>query len=229
VDKDWLERFSKGLFDLATRYHVDLVGGDITKGPLTITIQAHGTTPKGKMIKRSTAKAGDLVYLTENVGEALLGLRILQQKVTVKEASTEYFIDRLQRPTPRLNEGIALRDIANSAIDISDGLLADLNHILTASNLGAMIDIDKLPIDNFLEAGLTKEHATDYVLKSGDDYELCFTIPKDKIESLTHRFKKNKLNCICIGEITKTCKITLQQSGVYLSEIHSPEGHMHFS
>ena len=178
-DTDWLEQFSRGFFELASRYNVQLVGGDITQGPLSITVQAHGFVPAGKALHRQGARPGDLVCVTGSLGDAGLALHLgLTGDAALRR--------RLDYPQPRIEAGIALRDYASAAIDISDGLLADLGHLLEADALGASLRVDDLPCSaDFLSALDTvgpgsESLACDLKLSAGDDYELCFCIPEQQ-------------------------------------------------
>ncbi|UCC56963.1 MAG: thiamine-phosphate kinase [Gammaproteobacteria bacterium] len=176
-DMDWLEQFSRGFFGLASRYNVQLVGGDITRGPLNITVQAHGFVPAGQALYRQGARPGDLVCVTGSLGDAGLALHLgLTGEAPLRK--------RLDYPQPRIEAGIALRQYASAMIDISDGLLADLDHLLEADGLGALLRVDELPRSaDFLSAldaaGPGCESlARDLTLSAGDDYELCFCIPE---------------------------------------------------
>lgn len=176
ADAEWLKAFSHGLFELLSKYHVQLIGGDLTKGPLTLTLQAHGFTPAGKALTRRGAKPGDLIFVSGTLGDAALGLQIAQKKISIEPHLAQYAINRLNRPEPRVELGIALRDKAHAAIDISDGLTADLQHILTLSNVGAKLDVEKIPLSPALKS-LPFESALSLALSGGDDYELCVTVP----------------------------------------------------
>jgi thiamine-monophosphate kinase len=185
LDETWLADFSRGFFELATRHSIQLIGGDMTRGPLSITITAQGLVPKNQAIQRQGAKAGDLIYVTNDLGDAGLALSFLKYKTPVAAAHQNALLTRLNRPEPRVDIGIKLRNIASSAIDISDGLAADLGHILKKNHVGANIHVDKLPLSAALQATLSAEDAIHLALNAGDDYELCFTIhPGD--ETLLH-------------------------------------------
>jgi thiamine-monophosphate kinase len=144
-NEQWLSEFSQGLFALAKQYQVELIGGDTTRGPLTVSIQVLGLIPPAAAILRSGAKVGDKIYVTGSVGDAALGLAMLQETKTVAAEYHDYLRKRYQQPEPQLLIGQALRGIANSAIDISDGLAQDLQHILTQSGVGARIWSSQLP------------------------------------------------------------------------------------
>jgi len=145
-DETWLAEFSRGFFDLATRHGVQLMGGDMTRGPLSITVTALGFVPKNQAIQRQGAKPGDLIYVTDTLGDAGLALSFLKNKTAMAAAHQHTILTRLNRPEPRIDIGIQLRPIASSAIDISDGLAADLGHILKKNRVGAHIYVDQLPL-----------------------------------------------------------------------------------
>lgn len=201
ANEKWLSEFRCGLFDLAQRYNTQLIGGDLTHGALTITIEAFGFVEKNQAIKRSGAKPGDLIYVTNTIGDAALGLRILQNNITVPETYKDYLVSRLNRPEPRIEMGKQLRNMATAAIDISDGLAVDLQHILEQSKVGAKINVDSLPLSNELSRSVTQEQAIELALMGGDDYELCFTVSKER---------EVKIPATCIGVITEELELDLQ-------------------
>lgn len=174
ADRHWLGRFARGFGRLATEYGVQLVGGDITRGPLTISVQVHGFVAEGNGIRRSGAQPGDLIYVSGTLGDAGLALRQLQAGEQVLHDLRR----RLERPTPRVALGLALRGLASAMIDVSDGLAPDLGHILEASGTGAELRLAELPLSP--EVALCTREAPDWALPlgSGDDYELCFTVPE---------------------------------------------------
>lgn len=202
-DDQWLSAFSAGLFDALHPYNVALVGGDTTRGPLTITVQLHGFVPPGRALRRDGAQPGDGIYVTGTLGDAGMALLALRNNITPLPEHREYFLQRLNRPQARVAEGISLRNIANAAIDISDGLLADLGHILERSQLGATIDIDAVPLSKAFLAQEMKDSRS-IALSSGDDYELCFTVPKDKIPLLEQISASWSCFCTRIGTIEST-------------------------
>ncbi len=185
ADEGWLQAFSDGFFDLAERYRVQIIGGDTTRGPLSITVQIHGLLPRGAALLRSGARPDDAIYITGTLGDAGLGLLVAQSKQQVP--GPQHALDRLNRPEPRVREGMALRGIADSAIDVSDGLVADLGHILKASGAGARLDVDALPLSPAVRA-CGEERARALALSAGDDYELCFTVPPSKEAALKRTF-----------------------------------------
>ena len=193
ADEDWLAAFSRGLRDCANEFNIALIGGDTTRNPVaTITIQVMGTLPIGSALLRSGAKIGDAIYVSGTLGDARAALDYLALPSAQLNSDHQFCLSRYYRAAPRIALGIALRGIANSAIDISDGLAADLGHILERSTIfsnspvGAEIDIGKLP----LSAALQKHpRAIEFALSGGDDYELCFSVPQQNrylIENIAH-------------------------------------------
>jgi thiamine-monophosphate kinase len=189
VDEAWLAAFSRGLFALADLHGCGLVGGDTTQGPLNICITVFGEVPvvhgRSQALLRSGARAGDDIYVSGTLGDARLGLDAMRGQIELPAAVFKPARERLERPTPRVALGQALRGVATAAIDVSDGLLGDLQHVLDASGLGALVDIS-LAINliaaraHFLSASglLASENPLPYVLAGGDDYELAFTAPQ---------------------------------------------------
>ena len=187
ANADWLAQFSQGLFRLAQLWQCPLIGGDTTQGPLTICITALGHVPTGAAIKRSGAKVGDDIWVSGSLGDARLALGALRSEWLLDPSSLENVLPRMHQPEPRIALGLQLRGIASSALDVSDGLLGDLRHILTASQVNAEVLIDQLPTSPTL-AAQTERLRRQCAANGGDDYELCFTAPKHKrveIESLS--------------------------------------------
>jgi thiamine-monophosphate kinase len=183
ADARWLEPFCRGMFQLAREHNVQLVGGDTSRGPLAIAIEAHGFVPPGQALRRSGAKAGDRIYVTGTLGDAALALRHRLGGIRLPESDMAAITGRLDCPTPRVREGMMLRGVAHAAIDISDGLLADLGHILEMSQVGARINLDKIPVSPVCRTHV-RETGWDMVLANGDDYELCFTVPEKNVAAL---------------------------------------------
>jgi thiamine-monophosphate kinase len=182
----WLAEFAKGLFACLDQYQVDLVGGNTTKGPLAITTQITGFTPSNQVLTRHTAKPGDHIFVTGFLGTAALALAIQQKRISADLWDTEEIEEILQklfRPTPRIKAGSVMSSLAQAAIDISDGFLADLGHILERSHVGATVFYHNLPISPYLQR-LNQTIIAELVLAGGEDYELCFTIAPDKIPLL---------------------------------------------
>lgn len=204
VSESWLKQFTEGFFPLMQQFQLQLVGGDLTQGPLTITLQALGFVPPGKALGRIGACVGDRIYVTGSLGDAGLALEILQKKESFGLTSAQRLtiMQRLNRPDPRVNVGLALRDIASSAIDISDGLAADLGHLLSANRVGAILQLEKLPLSECLHT-LPRERAWNLALSSGDDYELCFTVPESRESILQRHLQILNTPYTCIGSIKK--------------------------
>jgi thiamine-monophosphate kinase len=180
VDAGWLERFAAGLFALADAQRIELVGGDTTRGPLTLSITAIGTLPTGYALRRDGAAPGDDVWLSGATGEAALALAALHGEVALDDGATAACQERLDAPVPRIALGRKLRRLASAAIDVSDGLAADLGHILERSQVGAEVWLDALPRAPALAACADAALAQRCLLAGGDDYELLFTAPAER-------------------------------------------------
>jgi thiamine-monophosphate kinase len=217
VDEMWLTAFAKGFLSLAERYSVDLIGGDTTSGPLTLTVQAMGLVPRGKALMRSSAKAGDFIYLTGSLGDAGLGLKICQDYHC---ADPDAALKRFHQPDPQIDAGLALTGIANACIDVSDGLAGDLGHILEQSNVGACLYWDALPLSDAVLTYINDTGDWSMPLTAGDDYELCFTVSPEKAAQLT-------INCRKIGVIESAPGLRLHKSGT--TQPLNSKGYEHFS
>jgi thiamine-monophosphate kinase len=224
ADEAWYMWFSSGLFELAGRYHMQLAGGDTTRGPLTITIQVHGFVPRKSALLRSGAKAGDKIYVSGTLGDAGAGLLVANGKIKLPDTAASYFLKRLNRPEARVELGILLRDIASSAIDVSDGLLSDLNHILTASNKGAALTTKNLPLSDYLRQHFSEEEILKLALTAGDDYELCFTVSPEHESKLLAKLKESGVPCTAIGVITTERGLHLADTGMQFAHT----GYKHF-
>jgi len=178
ADPDWLAAFSGGLFALADLHDCELIGGDTTKGPLTICITIFGELAPGHALRRDAARPGDDVWISGSLGDARLALAGYRQELDLDADSLQQAATRMHMPTPRVALGLALSGprLAHAAIDISDGLVGDLGHILAASNIGATLNADALPAGPVL-AQQTRELRRRFCAAGGDDYELCFTAP----------------------------------------------------
>jgi thiamine-monophosphate kinase len=175
ADENWLKEFSRGFHALAEIYDVELVGGDTTRGPLNICITVGGEVPAGQALRREGAQTGDDIWVTGTIGDAALSLSGLNGEIELSPANASKLAARLHQPQPRIEAGVALRGIANAAIDISDGLTQDLGHILERSRCGAQIDIESIPQSSELAPYAGWAITTRCQLAGGDDYELCFT------------------------------------------------------
>jgi thiamine-monophosphate kinase len=200
VDVEWLDAFSKGLLDLAKVFNCPLIGGDTTAGPLTISITAIGSLPTGKAIHRSGAMIGDDIWVSGTLGDARLTLAALRHELNIPTEDLSRIAHRMHQPTPRVDLGIQLRGIANAALDVSDGLLGDLKHILKASQVDAEILLEQLPKSETLKKQ-NIEIQNVFAASGGDDYELCFTAPKDRRNDIMRISQSLKLPLTHIGQI----------------------------
>ncbi len=200
ADPAWLEGFSRGLVELARVHGMQLIGGDTTRGPLTVSVQVHGLVPTGQALRRSGARPGDRVYVTGALGGAALGLAHLQERLALATDDAERCRARLDRPQPRLAAGLALRGLASAAIDVSDGLLADLGHILAAAGVGCSLDVDAVPQEP-LAGEVPLEERLAAALAGGDDYELCFTAPPEHAATLEALCARLDCGCRAVGTI----------------------------
>lgn len=228
LNENWLSAFAEGMATLAAEHDIQLVGGDTTKGPLSISIQVHGLVKKGAQLQRSQAKSSDKIYITGTLGDAGAALQkrlASWQPEILSEADWSFLTKRLEQPTPRLAISQKVLPYVNAAIDISDGLLADLGHILAASGKGAKINLDAIPLSPSLEK-IDRKRALELALSSGDDYELCFTVPAEHVPAI----EALNLDIQQIGEITD------EQQMVLLNENGQPslldittKGYDHFA
>jgi thiamine-monophosphate kinase len=201
VDNDWLAKFSRGFADPANRYNVCLVGGDTTRGPLSISVQIMGIVRKGTAISRGGARAGDHIFVTGELGAAALALSLL------KDADARHSMDdclaRLNRPEPRVEVGRALTSIASAMIDISDGLAADLGHLLENSGVSAFVEPERVPVCRQLQQVKDRNRYWQLAFASGDDYELCFTAPEESVQRLEAISNELQLPITDIGRIVE--------------------------
>ncbi|MCP1630676.1 thiamine-monophosphate kinase [Citrobacter amalonaticus] len=203
VDEPWLEAFSDSLFECLNYYGMQLIGGDTTRGPLSMTLGIHGFVPAGRALKRAGAKPGDWIYVTGTPGDSAAGLAILQNRLQVADATDrEYLLKRHLRPTPRILQGQALRDLASAAIDLSDGLISDLGHIVKASACGARVDLNALPWSDAMTRHVEPEQALRWALSGGEDYELCFTVPELNRGALEVAMGQLGVAFTCIGQMS---------------------------
>ena len=218
IDESWLSAFSNGLFALAEQHNIALIGGDTTKGPLTISITIFGEIPTGKALRRNQAQVGDDIWVSGTLGDARLALSALQAKLALDANALYQAAQHLHRPTPRNALGLALRDIAHAAIDVSDGLLGDLQHVLKQSNVGATLQADDLPLGEILKSTQTHNVCHEFAMNGGDDYELCFTAPAAKREAVQHAAAMSNTVVTRIGQITAARELKIvNAAGVALA------------
>ena len=205
IDENWLAGFSKGLWDLADAHGCELIGGDTTQGPLNICITVLGEVPPGDALLRQHAQVGDDIYISGTVGDARLALEFFKGTVSLEATYFEAARLRMDRPTPRVELGLALRGVENAAIDISDGLLGDLGHILQRSQVVAVIETagvqDSAAISDAMQS-LAFNKRLDFALAGGDDYELLFTAPPDQADEVLEAGEQCGVSITCIGRIT---------------------------
>jgi thiamine-monophosphate kinase len=217
VDEPWLKAFAEGFFQLATQYRVDLVGGDTTRGPLSITVQLSGLVETGKALRRDSGCPGQKLFVTGTPGDAAYALKQLKAGGRVDPE----LLRRLNRPEPRVDFGLALADTGAVAIDISDGLLADLGHIVSASHCGATLWVDRLPRSRALQA-MPFEDVLTCKLQGGEDYELCFALDADKAGRVQKIAEQQQLLLTEIGVIELQPGVRCQHDD---GSIHHPRGH----
>lgn len=216
VPKQWLKSFSDGLSALAQQTNIPLIGGDTTRGPLSITIQVQGLVPTGTALRRSGAQVNDLICVTGTLGNAAGALPFVltpEKQVHHDAGDVKKLLKHYWQPIPKLQAGQWLRDYgATSALDISDGLLGDLRHILAASKVGAVIATDVLPISSALKRCYGSTESIRLALAGGDDYELCFTIPESLAKQLPNKLPDGSL-VTCIGRINDEAGIIRDAQG----------------
>lgn len=209
ADDAWLTAFARGFFRMADQHGIELVGGDTTRGALTISITVIGEVPPDQALRRDGAQAGDDVWVSGVIGSAALALAYRQGRLFMEQIDAARVLPALYLPTPRVSLGIALRGIASSAIDISDGLLADLEHILQRSQVGATLEFTALPTLPVAQAYLHEKVAVDCVLAGGDDYELCFTAAPDKRDAVRSAAKTAGVAVTRIGQLLAAPGLTV--------------------
>lgn len=211
ADESWLAGFSRGLLALADEHGCELMGGDTTKGPLNIAITVMGEVPTGQALLRNGARAGDDIYVSGSLGDARLALEAFRGHVSLPQAVFESARQHMETPTPRIALGQALRGVAHAAVDVSDGLLGDLSHVLKASAVGARIEL--APVMTLLESAQHWSAPEPLVLtctlSGGDDYELVFTAPPEKRDAVAAASTQSSTRVTRIGSITSSPGITL--------------------
>jgi thiamine-monophosphate kinase len=225
VEERWLSEFSCGFFACAEAFNIDLIGGDTTRGPLNISVTIMGEVPKSEALKRSGAQMGDDIWISGTLGGAALALaclkdKTLQGKIKLENDALQAIIHALCRPMPRATLGLSINGIATSCIDISDGLVADLGHILKASGLGAKIDIERLPMSAYHVKNLHESLIQQCVLAGGDDYELCFTASPSNRAEIRLLSQQQNIPLTCIASTYKPVNPT--DSGVQPMLKHTP-------
>jgi thiamine-monophosphate kinase len=225
ADKSWLAEFSGGLKEVADEFPIALIGGDTTRGSqLVITVQIFGEVPSGQALLRSGAQVGDTIFVTGTLGDARAALDILNLPSHELDDAQQFLLDRYYKPTPRIAFAQALHGIATAAIDVSDGLAADLGHILKASGVGAEIQLTKLPLSNAIPIA----NAQRYALSGGDDYEICFTAPPEQEERIRELAERSSTRVTAIGRIARQRGLTVVDSDGVSKPLTHAAGYTHF-
>ena len=226
-NKKWLKDFSSGLKKLANRHNIILIGGDTTRGSLSITIQVMGFAKSGEALLRSTAKPKDKIYVSGNLGDAAIGLALIQKRLNasiLSQKANKSCQNALNSPQPQNTVSRLIKPYVNACLDISDGLLQDLTHILKASKVGAKLDLDKIPLSlNALELGY--DVALPYALSGGDDYQLLFTVSPENEAKLLESIADADENVTCIGTIGVSNDFKITDSS---GNLISATGYQHF-
>jgi len=219
-DATWLKPFSEGVFALADLHGCELIGGDTTRGPLNICVTVFGELPVGMALRRDAAQAGDDIWVSGTLGDARLALAACRNELNLGAEALVAAAMRLHMPTPRVALGIALRGTAHAAIDISDGLIGDLGHILKRSGLGATLNVDALPTGPMLSAQ-TQELRRQFALAGGDDYELCFTAPQANRAAIMEAGKSVGVAVTPVGKIEVETGLRLVDASGKVLELQS--------
>lgn len=228
AEADWLQAFSKAMAEDAQYFGCALVGGDTTAGPLSISIQMMGTVPRGQALVRGGAQAGDGVYVTGTLGEGAAALQVFSSGCSYNDSQREALLKRFNRPEPRLTVGRKLRGVASAAIDISDGLLADLGHIAECSGLGAELQLQQVPVAPWLTEAVNPDQLQSWVLSGGDDYELCFTVPESKQSLVDGMIHRGELLATRIGLMTSEPGIVCLDAEGQVQTV-ARKGYQHFN
>jgi thiamine-monophosphate kinase len=226
ADEQWLEAFTAGFFQLAAEHGVSLVGGDLSRGPLSATLHLIGSADMDALLTRGGGHVGDDIYVTGSIGDAAAGLALINESAADAGPEHRALADRFYRPTPRVAEGRALAGIASAAIDVSDGLLADLGHICAASDCGAVIDVEQLPLSAELLTLFPPQIAQAYALGGGDDYELCFTAAAAKAQAVEAALEGSGASARRIGELVSGTGVECRRDGNSFTPAYT--GHRHF-
>lgn len=228
ADPQWLRAFARGLFGLADQYRTQLVGGDTVRGPLAVAIQLCGMVPAGGALRRQGAQPGDRIYITGTLGDAALALSHRRGALDLTEPERLQVIQRLEYPQPRVAAGEALRALASSCIDVSDGLYADLGHVLEASAVGAQLISEKIPLSPVYRRHSETVGGAELALSNGDDYELCFTVPPAKVPGLQRMLSRCQCDVTYVGDIEAQPGLRMRDAN---GRIHEPklQGYDHFS
>ena len=213
ADSDWLEKFAAGFLDLADSHSVALVGGDTTRGPLTVSVQILGHLPHRSALRRGGGGAGDILAVSGTLGDAAAGLAFLQSPPAALSAEAALLIQRFDYPTPRVRLGLAARGIASAAMDLSDGLVGDLPKLADACGLAAHVCVEALPLSMAMRNCVSLGQARDWALAGGDDYELLFAVPANRFTALQGAADQLNLTLTPIGELHAGAGVTWSLNG----------------
>ena len=214
ADSDWLEKFAAGFFDLADAHSVALIGGDTTRGPLTVSVQILGSVPHGSALRRGGGEAGNILAVSGTLGDAAAGLALLQAPPAAKYSpEAEALIQRYNYPAPRVQLGQAARGIASAAMDLSDGLIGDLPKLAQACGLAAHVCVEALPLSRAMRKSVSLGQARDWALAGGDDYELLFAVPANRFTELQGAADQLNLTLTPIGELHAGAGVTWSLNG----------------
>lgn len=240
-DEQWLSQFSEGLFAAAKPFNMDLVGGDTTKGPLTITVQAHGVVEQDCALQRDTAQIGDRVFVSGYLGDGAAALALLQHKITASDKLSDYLVSRFYSPMPQIALGQAIAPFTHAAIDISDGLLADAQHIADASQVSLVVDVDRLPIHPSLHdamqkgmLGYERDAILSWALTGGDDYQLLFTVSESQLPAVNALIEDKLIHATDIGRVVaantgEQYTVQCAMNGAPYSPSSQHRGYQHFT
>jgi len=226
ADEAWLAEFAAGFGALARAHEVALVGGDTTRGPLCVTVQLLGHVPRGTALTRAGARAGDALFVSGTPGDAAAGLALEQGRLSAPAEAHSYLRERFLWPTPRAALGERLRGYASACIDVSDGLLGDAAKLASASQAGAVVTFEHLPVSDPLRAALGEAQARELALTGGDDYELCFAVPPHKLTQLLGELPPQRWGYTRIGTLRADTGVVVVRDGTVMEFSHS--GYQHF-
>jgi thiamine-monophosphate kinase len=227
ADPVWLENFAAGFLDLADAHAVALVGGDTTRGPLTVSVQILGSVPHGSAMRRGGGQAGDILAVSGTLGDAGAGLAFVKSPPAAASSDVEALIQRFNYPTPRVQLGLAARGIATAAMDLSDGLVGDLPKLAQASGLAARVAVDALPLSGAMRNAASLSQARDWALAGGDDYELLLAVPPSRFTELQGAADQLNLTLTPIGELHAGEGVTWSLNGKEFAP--SVSGYDHFA
>lgn len=228
ADSEWLGKFAAGFFNLADAHSVALVGGDTTRGPLTVSVQILGSVPHGSALRRGGGAAGDVLAVSGTLGDAAAGLAFRQAPRSEKlPRGADALMRRFDYPSPRVQLGQAARGIATAAMDLSDGLVGDLPKLAQASGVAAHVRVESLPLSSEMRNSVSLTQARNWALAGGDDYELLFAVPANRFAELQGAAEQLNLTLTRIGELRAGAGVTWSLNGEDFAP--SVSGYDHFA